>query len=65
MFRLLLPEQAGLSRFINRSFEINEKGCGGEEERNRAEVTSEADPNALQNDSFAGTVLEGQLKRGW
>lgn len=65
MFRLLLPEQAALSRFINRSFEINEKRCGGEEERNRAEATLEADPNALRNDSFAGTVVEGQSKKGW
>lgn len=65
VFRLLLSEQAVLSRFINRSFQVNERGCGGEEERNCTEVTSEAAPNAPQNDSFAGTATEGHLEEGW
>lgn len=62
--RLLLSEQAILSRFINRSFQVNERGCGGEEERNCTEVTSEAAPNAPQNDIFAGTATEGCLEKG-
>lgn len=65
VFRLLLSEQAILSRFINRSFQANERGCGGEEERNCTEVTLEADPNAPQNDSFAGRATEGHLEKGW
>lgn len=41
------------------------RGGAGVRKRNCTEVTSEADPNALQNDSFAGTATEGHLERGW